>query len=586
MSIVNAVRRGGAVLVVLGLLAAGGAPSSLPRARAQEALDDIWLYHASTDTLERVTAASGDRRESTAARVSADGRLVVFQSDADFHAEGIPGGTYEIWLYDAATRDLRRITEASDPSRDSRRPSISADGTTAVFESDSDLLHEGIPAGQREIWRYGVVDGALTRLTRSPAGSESGGAVVSADGSVVVFHSTAAFDALESSGTSFDIWRLDTRSNDLVRITQTDAGRNSGRPTIDADATTIAFESDDDLLGREGVAGQREVWLYRAETGTLSRVTTGNGPTRESEYPHLSADGATLAFHSDADLLGEGRPDAVDEIWLCDVATGSLRRVTSTWVPERDAGSNTVLHPDSQNPRLTADGQVVVFASDGDLLGEGLPNGIPHTWRYEVATGKLTRIDTSAGTGSGPAISANAGTIVLFRTGFDQIRMMRLSMPLPPPRPDRLAGDVIARDLADFRREIEERWAYLRSTGVDYEGALADLALRARDGMAFDEYAIELQKIVSLFVDGHAGVGGVRYPDGFLPFLVEPAGDRFVALLPDRSGFVDAERPYVAAIDGRPIAEWIDAARPFSPQGSPQYQTRHVRSATSSSSVG
>jgi hypothetical protein len=87
-----------------------------------------------------------------------------------------------------------------------------------------------------------------------------------------------------------------------------------------------------------------------------------------------------------------------------------------------------------------------------------------------------------------------------------------------------------------------------------------------------DDYAVEVQKFISLFIDGHSSVGGLRTPPGRLPFFIEPASSRFVAILPDRSAPVDADLPYITKIDGRPLADWIEAARPYAPQGSPQYR--------------
>ena len=49
---------------------------------------------------------------------------------------------------------LRRVTTASGPDRNSFNPVISADGRTIVFESDSDFKGEGIPAGQTKIWLF------------------------------------------------------------------------------------------------------------------------------------------------------------------------------------------------------------------------------------------------------------------------------------------------------------------------------------------------------------------------------------------------------------------------------------------------
>lgn len=547
--------------------------------RSQSApYQDIWLYDDETEELERSTVASGVGRESTAGSISADGNYIAFHSDSDFLGEDVPNGTDEIWLYDVGQRRLTRVTRASDPQRDSQSPSISADGSRIVFESDSDLLSDGLPRGQREIWLYDVMAGEFTRLTHAPlAGGSSGGAVISADGSTVAFHSSADFDTDNAPGQSTSIWLSHLETGALTRVTRSsNGGGRSLRPAINADGTRIAFESTEGLIETMPAQIPQEIWLYDVREEAFTRLTTTSVLGRDSEAAGINADGTKIVFHSDADLLGEGIPDGVDEVWLYDTESESLLRVTNVWDPERDAGANPVLHPDTQNPEITADGSKVIFASDGDFLEEGLPNGYPHVWVYDLSDKSLRCIDTSVGSGSGLAISANGNRMVLFRTPFDEIRGSRMAAPTRPPRPERLSGDAIGRDLDALQSELESRWAYLRTTGVDYQGAIASLRERARDGLDYDEYGIELQRIISLFVDGHAGVQGFRYPAGYAPFLVESSGGRYVAFRPDRSGFLDPEYPYLGRIDGTPLTDWIEAAAPFNPRGSPQYRVQQA----------
>ncbi len=511
---------------------------------------DIWLYGADAEGLERLTTASGPGRESMGASVSDDGNRIVFYSDSDFLDEGLPNGTDEIWLYTVGRQELTRITAASDPQRDSRNPIISPDGGRIVFESDSDLLDEGLPAGRHQIWLYTIASGQFQLLTE-PLDGASGGASIDADGSMVAFHRDGA------------IWLLNISSGEEIRISPDD-GSSASSPAISRNGNRVAFEVD-------GGIG-----LYDIQASALEMIATQTEPTRESEAPSINADGTRVVFHSDDDLLGDGRPDSVDEIWLFEVESRSLHRITSTWETGQQIEANPVLQPDSANPKITADGTQIVFASDADFLNEGLPNGYPHLWLYDVSDQALARIDTSRGSGTGPAINRDASTIVLFGSEFDFIRRARIAAGTTEPRPTTLTADEISGDLEAFQNELEGRWAYLKTTGVDYRTLIGSVRDRAVEGMSSEEYALELQRIISMFIDGHAAVGGVRYPEGYLPFLIEPSGDRFVAFLPDRSGFLDDGFPHIRRIDGRPILEWITAAIPFSPKGSSQYQMRHA----------
>jgi hypothetical protein len=129
--------------------------------------------------------------------------------------------------------------------------------------------------------------------------------------------------------------------------------------------------------------------------------------------------------------------------------------------------------------------------------------------------------------------------------------------------------------LDQFERLLRERWSYYDFGGADFEGAIARLRARLAGGMTPDVFGLELQRIIALGMDGHSGVSGYELPDGFLPFLMEPTGGRYVAFRADRSALLDAGHPYVTKLDGRDISEWMKAAAALVPKGSPQYVERH-----------
>ena len=158
---------------------------------------------------------------------------------------------------------LTRITWASDSTRESSGPSLSADGTRVAFHSDSDFLGQGIQHEQTEVWLYDTTTMTFTRVTTAS-------------------HST----------------------------------RDSFWPSLSADRTIVAFPSDSDFLGQGILDDQHEIWMYDTTTMTLTRVTTASDSNRHSFVPSLSADGDIVAFYSDSDFLGQGIPDNQYEIWL------------------------------------------------------------------------------------------------------------------------------------------------------------------------------------------------------------------------------------------------------------------------------
>jgi hypothetical protein len=149
---------------------------------------------------------------------------------------------------------------------------------------------------------------------------------------------------------------------------------------------------------------------------------------------------------------------------------------------------------------------------------------------------------------------------------------MALSSGLIAAQSDRpLEPAAVERALSVFQSALDERWSYRHANGANFDSAIAALRTRAGDGLSVDELGLELHRILALGIDGHSGVVGYRLPGKrFLPFLIEPLGDRFVAIAADHSAFLADGFPFVTQIDGRNLGEWCRAAVVIVPKGSPQ----------------
>jgi hypothetical protein len=128
--------------------------------------------------------------------------------------------------------------------------------------------------------------------------------------------------------------------------------------------------------------------------------------------------------------------------------------------------------------------------------------------------------------------------------------------------PRRMRASQARRDLDLLQAALAGRYSYARLRGVDYVGAIDAVKGALGDGIDPRDFAIHVSKILTLFGDGHTRVmmPETAWPEGCLPFVVDDAGGRVVALTADRAGFVVPGMPYVIAIDGVPIERWRDAA--------------------------
>jgi hypothetical protein len=141
----------------------------------------------------------------------------------------------------------------------------------------------------------------------------------------------------------------------------------------------------------------------------------------------------------------------------------------------------------------------------------------------------------------------------------------------PAPQAGFLAAAALNADLDQFQGELEGRFAYLRAGNPDYRSAINAIRAKGQNGMSIVDLGNELLRVRGLFIDCHADIQGYELQPGFLPFRIDIVGERYAAVLPDRSAFVEPSFPFISKIDGRLLAEWVDLLRPIIAKGSPQY---------------
>jgi Tol biopolymer transport system component len=281
---------------------------------------EIWLYDTAAMDFTRVTTSNigGENRFPS---LSADGETVAFESNADLLGEGRPNTQYEVWLADINAMKYTRVTTSTGgDTRISTAPSLNADGTIVAFQSDADLLNQGIPQGQDEIWLYDTTSKEYTRITTaSETNRNSRHPHISADGNLVVFESDSDFFEEDIPEYQYEIWLYNTTSKEYFRITTaSDSSRYSLRPRLSADGRFIVFYSNSDFLG-QGISSAFtfEVWLYDIEQKWLSRITTGANNNQSSTNPSIIFDGMNLdiVFAGGVAASVPGIPTQ-REIWL------------------------------------------------------------------------------------------------------------------------------------------------------------------------------------------------------------------------------------------------------------------------------
>ena len=220
-----------------------------------------------------VTPAIGDSRW---ASVSGDGRYVAFESESPTLTPGEDHPGQDVFVYDRVTTGVSLVSRGPGGVADgpSGRPSISADGRFIAFESNANNLHPGDVEGDTDVFVRDQLTGQVTLASRAdgfaglPGDGGSTQPDISEDGRFVAFTS----DANNLSAADRDDFTQDVFVRDLAlhRTTLASraqgpagaaAGDSSDDPAISPEGRFVAFESDADNLGPQGNPAVRNVFL-------------------------------------------------------------------------------------------------------------------------------------------------------------------------------------------------------------------------------------------------------------------------------------------------------------------------------------
>ena len=369
--------------------------------------------------------------------MTADGRYVAFASDATNLVTGDTNGLRDVFVYDAQTNLVRRLSvslQGTQATGTSGNPVISsADGRYVAFASEAPNLVIGDTNGFSDIFVADTLSGVLTRIsganaTGGQANNPSFRPVISQTGRFIAFESTATnLTATTTAAGRSHIYlhdrdvsgsgTFDTPGNtSTVLVDTTPAGaegdNHSIQAALSADGSTIAWTSDASNLVSGDTNGVRDVFLRpRAGTGLgatrLVSVVNGTGiqANGASQTPSLSSDGRWVAFASVATNLVAGDTNGVSDIFVHDGASSVgapvVTRVSVSKVGAQALDPSAVgFQLGSINPTISADGRYVAFASLANNLTAGDTNGQSQAQDSNSALDVFVRDRQVSGTGN------------------------------------------------------------------------------------------------------------------------------------------------------------------------------------------
>lgn len=348
-------------------------------------MHDVFVRDLRSGAVERASrgalGAQADGASSNPA-LSFDGRFVAFESFASNLVAGDGNGASDVFVLDRASGVITRASATwlgLDADQGSQNATISADGRMVVFDSHASNLLEGETLVTRHVYAYDRVGGVLGLVSRSNAfvagDGESRDAQVAAGGRFVVFASHATNLVAGDANSNSDCFVRDLATNTTSRVSvRTDGTESQGffqTPTIDGEGRLTAFASlATDLVGGDSNLAF-DVFVHDAVTGATTRESVsaqGTQGSGSSYRPSLSADGTTLVFQSFAPDLVHGDTNLCSDVFVRDLASGAVRRASvATSGLEGDGQSFQV--------RASADGARVAFWSEATTLAPGDVNG-------------------------------------------------------------------------------------------------------------------------------------------------------------------------------------------------------------------
>ncbi|MER0243785.1 hypothetical protein AAHZ94_17585 [Streptomyces sp. HSW2009] len=373
--------------------------------------EDLFLHDRRTHRTERLLPPNPQPDKGLQMPViSANGRVVAFQS---VRADLVPGdtnGVADIFALDRTDGTIRRANVTSDGAQAPRaaaRPVLSADGRQVGFISRSPVGDPGPGAGASGGRNAGADAGAdgpvADGLAMDGPAAEGPGAERPGDAGAV----TGVGDAgvVEAAGRAGrpgpprshpqDLWGergsgpgaglsaprkprfepmyvhdLGTGRTVAASVMQDGAEIGATTHALSADGRFALFASKSAVVVPGDTNGAFDLFLRDLKRGTTERVSRapgGGAAAGDSLFGQFSGDGKTLVFVSGASNLVPGDTNGVDDLFARDLRTGEVERLSL-----RTDGTQSTTPPDAY---LTdAHARTVVFGSADDHLVPGDTN--------------------------------------------------------------------------------------------------------------------------------------------------------------------------------------------------------------------
>ena len=342
-----------------------------------------------TQPVQLVSVSTGGAQANAASSVnlsavSADGRYIVFSTNASNLVSGNTNGYSQMYVRDRQTGTTTPVSVSSNgvlSDRGGEVGSISADGRFAIFGSTATNLYPGSSSSTQGIYVRDLVLGATEREDvapdGTPANSDASEPNISADGRYVKFLSNAT--NLVSGVTGTQVYLRDRTTGKTIlasaALDGTPANAGASGSAISADGRFIAFDSTSTNLVSQNTNGLKQAFLRDVVAGTTVLVSAATDGTSANAQVFdevggtfgplaMSADGRYIVFNSNAtNLVSQAVDGSVTHLFKRDIQTQQTTLIDADSVGTPLGGSS-----DYSYPSISADGRFVSFLGFWQVL--------------------------------------------------------------------------------------------------------------------------------------------------------------------------------------------------------------------------
>jgi Tol biopolymer transport system component len=294
---------------------------------------DVFVHDRQWHTTTRISVSSTGAQAVTDSgdpAISGDGRYIAFSSWAPNLVPQDTNGGPDVFVHDRQTSATWRVSVASGGTQGngtSHDPAISADGRYVVFQSDASNLVTGDTNGLPDIFLHDLQTSATVLISMGMNGTQTNGdsysPSISANGRYVGFTSDASNVVPHDHNDVLDAFVYDRETEETLVVSVafdgSQTGGSSSFPVVSDDGRYAAFVSiASDLVpgDNNGVADVFRYDRHLHETTLVSMASDGVLGNAGSYAPDISGDGRYISFESLADTLVPGDTNEVGDVFL------------------------------------------------------------------------------------------------------------------------------------------------------------------------------------------------------------------------------------------------------------------------------